>query len=125
MLMITALQNANASPVLTGHDAKMVRNHGYTNIFKSYHIAKNVIESKLSPRFMALRRIEYYHFVKNQFNLDVCSNDGHNFCKNGGTCYVEQENRIKCNCPQEFDGLYCEVGKKNIFLFTTVIFLEV
>ena len=65
-------------------------------------------------KIYALRRIEYYHFVKNQFDLDVCSNYGHNFCKNGGTCYVEQENRIKCNCPQEFDGLYCEVGKKNI-----------
>ena len=92
----------------------MVRNHGYTNIFESYHIAKNVLESNISPRLMALRRIEYYPFVKNQFNLDVCSNDGHNFCKNGGTCYVEQENRIRCNCPQEFDGHYCEVGKKNI-----------
>ena len=112
--MITALQNANASPVLTGHDAKMVRNHGYTNIFERHHIAKHAFETKVSPRFMALKRNEYYQFVKNQFNLDVCSNDGHNVCKNGGTCYVEQENIIKCNCPQEFDGHYCEVGKKNI-----------
>ena len=51
---------------------------------------------------------------KTNLIIDVCSSDGHNFCKNGGTCYVEQENRIKCNCPREFDGLYCEVGKKDI-----------
>ena len=44
--------------------------------------------------------------------VDVCSNNGNNICKNGGTCYVNEGNIIGCTCPKEFDGLSCEIGKK-------------
>ena len=45
--------------------------------------------------------------------LDVCSPNGTNLCRNGGTCYSNENDSINCSCPLQFEGLFCELSKSN------------
>ena len=37
-------------------------------------------------------------------------------CKNGGTCVIDFDGDVKCNCSNEFQGAHCEIGKIQSFL---------
>ena len=32
-------------------------------------------------------------------------------CKNGGTCHIDDQGNVQCDCPLTHDGIYCEGGK--------------
>ena len=49
-------------------------------------------------------------------SLDKCSPNGNNICKNGGTCTVNEDQGVKCQCPLSHNGVHCEKGMNLIMI---------
>ena len=45
--------------------------------------------------------------------LEKCSRNGVYACDNGGICKVKNNNNISCECPKQFYGEKCEMGKSS------------
>ena len=52
-----------------------------------------------------------YPFISFNPLPDKCLPNGQNICKNKGTCSIDENGAIKCECPIEYEGLHCEKGK--------------
>ena len=49
---------------------------------------------------------------ENNQKFDKCKPFGSNICKNGGSCYIPEnnDNEPKCSCIEGYSGLHCETG---------------
>ena len=45
--------------------------------------------------------------------LGLCSPQGQDICKNGGSCFVDENGSARCVCAKGFEGIFCEISTVN------------
>ena len=58
------------------------------------------------------------------FLIDKCSPEGYDICHNGGSCIMNSNGSLFCQCVKEYEGDFCTIGIiiEDLFLQITIDF---